>query len=129
VRHNLKVATNVVGLADNYVKTIVTSNSSANKKGLSDQVNALMIKPTCAVVNTGATSIFILEGTPCKNIRLKENPITILLLDEKKVTSTHICNIEIPGLPFTLVGHIVPNMKMASLLDTSIVQGRLHSCL
>jgi hypothetical protein len=32
------------------------------------------------------------------------------------VTSTHICDVTIPGLPFTLIGHIVPKMMMASLL-------------
>ncbi len=44
--HNIMVATNVVGLAEDDEKTIATSNSSTNKKCLSKQVNALMIKPT-----------------------------------------------------------------------------------
>jgi hypothetical protein len=84
------VATNVIGLADDDEKTIIILNSSANKKGLPKQANALMIKPTHAVANTGATSFFILEGTPCKNKRHSENPITISLPDGTKVTSTHL---------------------------------------
>jgi hypothetical protein len=111
------VATNVLGLADNDVKTIVTLNSSANKKCISDQANTSLIKPIHAVTNTGATSVFVLEGTPCKTKRLAENPITISLPTVTKFTWTHICNIEIPGLPFTLEGHIKPEMKMVSLLD------------
>jgi hypothetical protein len=63
----------------------------------------MMIKPTHAVADSGATSVFVLEGTPCKNIKLAENPITILLPDEAKLTLRHICNITIPNLPFTLV--------------------------
>jgi hypothetical protein len=78
-----------------------------------------MIKPTHAVANTGAFSVFVLEGTPYKNKRLAENPITILLPDGTKVTSMHICNME--HLPFTLVGHIVPEMKIASLLGIQVL--------
>jgi hypothetical protein len=73
------------------------------------------------IANTGATSVFVMEGIPCKNKRLAENPITILLPDGKKVTLTHTCNITIPGLPFTLVGHIVPKMKMVSLLGIRVL--------
>jgi hypothetical protein len=80
-----------------------------------------MIKPTHSVTDTGATSIFILEGTPCKNKRLAENPITISFPDATKVTLMHIHNITIPGFPFMLVGHIVPEMKMASLLGIQVL--------
>jgi hypothetical protein len=33
----------------------------------------------------------------------------------------HICNITIPSLPFTLMGHIVLEMKKASLLGIRIL--------
>jgi hypothetical protein len=39
-----------------------------------------MIKPTHTVANTGATSVFVMGRTPCKNKRLAEN-ISISLLD------------------------------------------------
>jgi hypothetical protein len=32
------------------------------------------------------------------------------------VKSTHKCNINIPGLPCTLTGHIVPTLAVASLI-------------
>jgi hypothetical protein len=108
-------------MADNDEKTVVTLNSSATRQYLSKQVHAMMIKPTHAVANTGATSVFILERTPCKNKRLTENPITILLPDGTKVTSMHISNITMPGLPFILVGHIVHKMKIASLLGIQVL--------
>jgi hypothetical protein len=104
---NIMVA-NIVSMVDNDEKAIVTSNSSATKKCLSKQADALMIKPTHAIADTGATSVFVLEGTPCKNKRLATNTITILLPDGTKVTWTHIWNMTIPCLPFTLVGHIIP---------------------
>jgi hypothetical protein len=34
----------------------------------------------------------------------------------EKVKLTHECNINIPGLPFTLTGHIVPTLAVASLI-------------
>jgi hypothetical protein len=116
-------------MVDNYNNTIITSNSSATRQCLSKQAQAIMIEPNHAVANTGATSVFVLEGTPCRNKRLAKNPITILLPDGKKVTLTHICNITMPGLPFTLVGHIVPDEDGVTPWYTSIMQGRFHCYL
>jgi hypothetical protein len=124
------VAVSIVGVANNDNEPVVILNSSATRQCLSEQVHAMIIKPTHAVADTGATSVFVMEGTPCKNLRLAENPITFSLPDGKKVTLMHICNITIPGLPFTLLGHIVPKMKVASLLGIRVlfkVQGRLQS--
>jgi hypothetical protein len=124
------VAVSLIGVADNDNEPVVILNSSATRQCLSEQVHTMMIKPTNAVADTGATSVFVMEGTPCKNLRLAENPITFSFPDGKKVTLMQICNITIPGLPFTLLGHIVPEMKMTSLLGTRIlckVQGRLQS--
>jgi len=62
-----------------------------------------------------------MAGAPANNIRVARNPINISLPDGKRITSTHTCDIVIPGLPQTLVGHIVPEMKMASLLGIRIL--------
>ena len=35
--------------------------------------------------------------------------------------STHMCDIIIPGLPTTLVGHIVPELSIASLFGISVL--------
>ncbi len=108
-------------MSDNDKKTIVTLTSSTTRLCLFEQLHAMMIKPTRTVTDTGATSVFVLEGTPCKNKKLAENPITILLPDGTMVMLRHICNITIPSLPFTLVRHIVPEMKMVFLLGIRVL--------
>jgi hypothetical protein len=100
---------------------VVTSNSSITWHCLSKQAHVMMIKPAHIIANTGATLVFVMEGTPYKNKRLTENPITILLPDGKKVTTMHICDTTILGLPCTLMGHIDPEMKMVSLLGIRVL--------
>ena len=84
-------------------------------------MNAITIAPTHTIADTGATSIFIMKGTPVKNLRTTNNPITISLPDGSKVSSTHICDINIPGLPMVLTGYIVPGITMASLIGIQIL--------
>jgi hypothetical protein len=48
-------------------------------------------------------------------------PLTINLPDGRQVKSTHICDIDIPGLPTTLTGHIVPNLAIASLFGIRVL--------
>ena len=100
--------------------TIFTSNCTATYKKL-EFANAITLAMTHAIADTGATSIFIMKGTPVKNLRKSNNPITISLPDGSKVTSTHICDITIPGLPTVLTGHIVPGITMASLIGIRIL--------
>ena len=71
--------------------------------------------------NTGATSIFIMKGTPVKNLRWTNNLITVSLPDGTKVSSFHICDINIPRLPTTLMGHILPGITMVSLIGIRIL--------
>ena len=78
-------------------------------------LNAIAIAASQAIAVTGATSYFIMEGTPCKNLRLAVRPLTINLPDGTKVKSTHTCDITIPGLPTVLVGHVVPKLSITSL--------------
>jgi hypothetical protein len=49
------------------------------------------------------------------------NPITVKLLDGRKIKSMHICDIVIPGLPTILTGHIMPDMTTASLFGIRIL--------
>jgi hypothetical protein len=98
--------------------TIIASNFTTSKKHLA---NAMQIASTHAVVNTGATSVFVMACTPAKNICVAKKTIQISLSDEKKIVSTHICDVDIPGLPHKLIGHIVLDMKMASLLGIRIL--------
>jgi hypothetical protein len=79
------------------------------------------IPHTHAVADTGATSIFVMKGTPMLNVCLATQPLTIHLLDGKMVKSSHICNVRIPGLPTLLEDHIVPDLMVASLVGICIL--------
>ena len=45
----------------------------------------------------------------------------INLPDGRQIKSTHISHIDIPGLPTTLTGHIVPNLAIASLFGIRVL--------
>ena len=106
-------------------RTVVTDNLSSKRQ----QICASSVHPkkpsipiTHAVADTGATSVMIMKKTPnMKNVRLATNPLTINLPDGKMVKSTHICDLEIPGLPYVLEGHIVPDLTVASLVGIRIL--------
>jgi monoamine oxidase len=91
--------------------TNINSNISPQSTSKHQQYAHMLIEMTHAIADMGATSIFVMEGTPMENIRPTLDPITINLPDGKKVMSTHTCNIMIPGLPTVLMGHIVPGIK------------------
>jgi len=57
-----------------------------------------------------------MKNAPMKNVCPTTNPLNINLPDGMIVRSTHICNLEIPGLPHVLEGHIVPELTVASLV-------------
>ncbi len=79
-------------------------------------LNALTIATNQAIADTGATSICIIEGADVDNKRPATSPLMINLPDGKQIRSTHVCNIQIPGLPTMLLGHIVPSLCIASLI-------------
>ncbi len=90
-------------------------------------LNAMTIATSEAIADTGATSIFIMDGADVKNKRPALKPLTINLPDGRQLKSTHICDIDIPGLPTTLTGHIVPNLAIGfTTWDKSVVQSRMQ---
>ena len=100
--------------------TIITSNCKTKNKKL-ECASAITIAPTHEIANTRATSIFIMKGVWVKNLLTTNNPITISLPDGSKVSLTHICDINIPGLPTVLTGYIIPGITMASLIGIRIL--------
>jgi hypothetical protein len=62
-----------------------------------------------------------MANTPMKNVRIAPNPLNINLPDGKMVHSTHICDVEIPGLPHMLEGHIIPALNVATLIGIRIL--------
>ncbi len=96
--------------------TVITSNrspardvASALRKGMP---KVLAFADTHAIADTGATSIFVVAGSPMTNIRPALDQLTINLPNGKTVHSTHICNI---------TGHIVPGLSMASLMGIRVL--------
>jgi hypothetical protein len=71
--------------------------------------------------DSGAMQIFVMEGTPVINKRATTNPPTVSLADGHQVLLTHMCNIQIKGLPFPLTGHIIPNLSIASLFGIHVL--------
>jgi hypothetical protein len=84
-------------------------------------LNALMIAASEAIADTGATSIFVMEGAAVKNKQTVRNPLTINLPYGRQIKLTHICDIDIPGLPTTLTGHIVSHLAIASLFGIRVL--------
>jgi hypothetical protein len=68
------------------------------------------------MADTGATSIFIMDGVDVANRCVATKPLTVNLPDGRKVKWTHACDITFPGLPITLTGHIIPDLKTALLI-------------
>jgi hypothetical protein len=79
-------------------------------------LNAIMTATNQAIANTGATSIFIMAGADVNNKHLAVKPLTINLPDGKQIQSTHVCDIQILGLPTVITGHIVSSLSIASLI-------------
>ncbi len=105
--------------------TVITSNrsrarniASALQQGVP---KTLAFSDTHAIADTGATSIFVMAGTPMTNIRPAMDPLTINLPNGEIVHSTHICDISIPGLLMILTGHIVPGLSMVSLMGIRVL--------
>ena len=113
---NLTCITDTVMDDDDH--TVITSNCDDHVR---HHANAMNIAPHHAIADIGATSIFIMAGTPVNNIRKTNKPIHSSLPDGKQSLSAQVCDINIPGLPITLTGHIVPDMKMASLLGIRVL--------
>ena len=84
-------------------------------------LNAININISHAIADTGATNVFIMEGAPVNNKQKTSKPLTINLPDGTQVKSTHEWDINIPGLPQTLIGHIVPKLSIASLIGIRVL--------
>ncbi len=62
-----------------------------------------------------------MEGTPVLNKQKTTCPLKVALADGRRVMSTHMCDIILPGLPTTLVGHIIPEFSKASLFGKRVL--------
>jgi hypothetical protein len=62
-----------------------------------------------------------MDGTPVHNKQQRTCLLKFALADRHQVMSTHMCDIIIPGLPTTLIGHIVPKLSIASLFGIRVL--------
>ncbi len=85
------------------------------------EYTAMTIASNEAIADSGATQIFVMDGTPVHNKQKTTCPLKVALADGLRVMSTHMCDIFIPGLPTTLVGHIVPELSIASLFGIRVL--------
>jgi hypothetical protein len=83
--------------------------------------DTMTIASNVAIADSGATQIFVMDGTPVHNKQKTTCPLKIALADGRRVMSTHMCDIIIPGLPTTLVGHIVPELSIPSLFGICVL--------
>ena len=74
-----------------------------------------------AIADSGATQIFVMDGTPVVNKRPTTHPLKVALADGRIVVSTHMCDIKIDGLPTVLTGHIIPDLSIASLFGIRVL--------
>ena len=78
--------------------------------------NALTIAANRAIADTGATTIFIMDNVNVDNKCVTTKPLKINLPDGTTIWLMHVWDITIPELPQLLTGHIVPLLKIASLI-------------
>ena len=72
-----------------------------------------------ALSDSGASSHFLIKGSPAVSIKVAEFPIAIKLPDGSIIWSTHTCNLDIPWLPHEMTeAHIVPGLAHSSLIST-----------
>jgi hypothetical protein len=74
-----------------------------------------------AIADLGPTQIFVMDCTPVHNKRQTTCPLKVALANGHRLMSTHMCDIIIPGLPTTLIGHIIPELSIASLFGICVL--------
>jgi hypothetical protein len=71
-----------------------------------------------AILDSSATSHFLMTNAPATNIVLTTKPIIVRLPNGERVHSTHTCTINIPSLPpRARAAHIIPGLASHSLLS------------
>jgi hypothetical protein len=109
---------------DDNDNTVVASNISTMLPTLTNYrafAASVTLNNKDVIADTGATQIFVMEGTPALNKWPTTNPLRISLADSHAVTSTPERDIIIDGLPVTLTGHIIPDLKIASLFGIQVL--------
>ena len=71
-----------------------------------------------SILDSGATSHFMVTDTPITNITRASNPVTVKITDGACVSSTHTCTLNLTQLPTRAKeGHIIPGLASHSLMS------------
>ena len=71
-----------------------------------------------AIMDSGATSHFLVTKAPTRDRQVAISPLKVRLPDGAQVASTHTCQLDIPQLPDKAkLGHIIPGLASHSLLS------------
>ena len=71
-----------------------------------------------AILDSGATSHFLVVDAPVDDVTKADNPINVKQPDGAYVTSTHTCNLKIPNLPHAArLAHLIPGLASHSLVS------------
>ena len=71
-----------------------------------------------AIMDSGATSHFLVTAAPTTNRQIDKTPLRVRLPDGGEVSSSHTCDLDIPALPSKArIAHIIPGLASHSLLS------------
>ena len=71
-----------------------------------------------AILDSGATSHFLVTAAPATDVTSTKNPLRVRLPDGSMIASTATCNLALPQLPSEArKGHIIPGLANHSLLS------------
>ena len=102
--------------------TVAISNCSTPVETDNKATNKIQISKDLGISDAGSTGHFLQLGTPAKNIRPTNNPISISQPDGGKLESTHECEIDNPQLPQAArTAHIVPGLAHTFLVSIKML--------
>ena len=101
-----------------YTQRVPDQHANATTKLLATiDINSKNIKEW-AILDSGATSNFLVSDAPVTNIRPASNPLSVKIPSGQSVASTHTCELNLPNLPQNArMGHILPGLASHSLVS------------
>ena len=70
-----------------------------------------------AVLDSGATSHFLVVDTTATKVTPATNPVTVTIPDGSTLKSTHVRKLDLPRLPMAArIGHVIPGLASQSLV-------------
>ena len=97
--------------------TVMQPEGAANRGRFAFAAAALLPKITLndktklswAILDSGASSHFLLTDAPCVNKKTTSNPISVQIPNGHRVTSSHTAELDIPVLPKKArIAHVLP---------------------